>query len=553
MHKKQLTPNQKKVKRIITLQSAVLGILSIASVLPSLFGSGKSVLPSVIMSTALLITIVVNSYNLINTSRILFLLILNIRVLQSLYDVGFTIGAEYWFVVSAALPAFLYSHRKEIKYILGFVILACLFWIYAFTNFKIGILILEDENILTAYISNIILLTLYSFTILILFSKTKIDSYKSLINTNSFLEKAAKDKENFLNTMSHEIRTPLNAISGLSNMILIENTFKENDNDIKKLNDSSKQLLSDLNEVLDQNRNQSQKIALENKPCHLKEILKNFAIEFGKKHANKINLNFIGENSLYLIDKKKLKQLLEILVVKHTNLNNDANITITVKEAPNKMNAGHSSKEEKTTNFEFSVSTKHTFKTFYKTTFTRNNGKNVKKENEKLKTLLQSFGTKIQTSYKYKTYAGKFKIQAKEVTLYPDSLKLQANENLKLTNLKILLVDDNKTNLMVAKFSLLREGMLVETAENGSEAVNLVKNNDYQLILMDLNMPILNGFKATQKIRTFNKKIPILAFTASMFNDIAEDLMFYGFNGLMNKPFDPEQLTNYIKNVIGYE
>ncbi|MEO1254894.1 MAG: response regulator, partial [Bacteroidota bacterium] len=117
---------------------------------------------------------------------------------------------------------------------------------------------------------------------------------------------------------------------------------------------------------------------------------------------------------------------------------------------------------------------------------------------------------------------------------------------------KILLVEDNQMNIMVAEKFLKKWELFVEIAYNGEEGVEKMKNNTYDLVLMDLQMPIMDGYKATRKIRMFDEKTPIIALTASALLKVRQDVMAAGMNDYITKPFDPSELKRkiavYIKN-----
>jgi CheY-like chemotaxis protein len=115
---------------------------------------------------------------------------------------------------------------------------------------------------------------------------------------------------------------------------------------------------------------------------------------------------------------------------------------------------------------------------------------------------------------------------------------------------KILLVEDNLINVMVGKQILEKAKLTVDVANNGLTAVKMVKENKYDLILMDIQMPIMDGYTATVEIRKFNKDIPILALSASVFMEVKDKINESGMNGFIFKPFDPQDLLNQIEEEI---
>ena len=118
-------------------------------------------------------------------------------------------------------------------------------------------------------------------------------------------------------------------------------------------------------------------------------------------------------------------------------------------------------------------------------------------------------------------------------------------------NRKLLVVEDNKVNTMIIKILLNQKGIEFDLAVNGVEAIKLFENNQYDLIMMDLQMPIMNGYTATNKIREVDARIPIIAMSASAFQEAQEYALQNGFNDYIVKPFLPDDLYEIIeKNFI---
>ena len=113
---------------------------------------------------------------------------------------------------------------------------------------------------------------------------------------------------------------------------------------------------------------------------------------------------------------------------------------------------------------------------------------------------------------------------------------------------KVLLVDDNLINLMVGKQILERSKLKVEVAHDGLTALKKTKEQDFDIILMDIQMPIMDGYAATKEIRKFNSTIPILALSANVFMEIKDKIDDCGMNGFIFKPFSPESLLNQIES-----
>jgi CheY-like chemotaxis protein len=115
------------------------------------------------------------------------------------------------------------------------------------------------------------------------------------------------------------------------------------------------------------------------------------------------------------------------------------------------------------------------------------------------------------------------------------------------TGIKVLLVDDNLINVMVGKQILEKEKLKVEIANDGLIAVKKVKEQDFDIVLMDIQMPIMDGYKASKEIRKFNTKIPILAISANVFIEVRDKIDECGMNGFIFKPFTPADLLSQIE------
>jgi CheY-like chemotaxis protein len=111
-------------------------------------------------------------------------------------------------------------------------------------------------------------------------------------------------------------------------------------------------------------------------------------------------------------------------------------------------------------------------------------------------------------------------------------------------------VDDNPVNLLVARKMIEKFGAVVITADNGATAIKLTQSIDFDLILMDLQMPVLDGFGAAREIRNLNYKKPIIALSASAYKEDIENSLDAGMNGHLHKPFTEAELFQVIENNI---
>ena len=115
---------------------------------------------------------------------------------------------------------------------------------------------------------------------------------------------------------------------------------------------------------------------------------------------------------------------------------------------------------------------------------------------------------------------------------------------------KVLLVEDNEINIMVGKQILEKTKLQVDIAYNGLEAVKMAKEINYDIILMDIQMPVMDGYTSALEIRKFNTEIPILALSASVFMEVKDKIFESGMDGFIFKPFDPDDLLEQINTQI---
>ena len=129
--------------------------------------------------------------------------------------------------------------------------------------------------------------------------------------------------------------------------------------------------------------------------------------------------------------------------------------------------------------------------------------------------------------------------------------EIEAKPDLTLLNKKkVLLVEDNKINQMITKKMLENKGIVCIIIDNGEDAVKLMHNHEYDLVLMDVHLPGINGTEATKQIREFDNTVPIIALTAISLDENRETLLSYGMNDVITKPFIPEEFYTIISKYI---
>ena len=171
-----------------------------------------------------------------------------------------------------------------------------------------------------------------------------------------------------------------------------------------------------------------------------------------------------------------------------------------------------------------------------------------------VKNLLELMGSKIQLE----SQLGKgskfwFDVNLPISEEYSESKELKIKKELdfaSLANKKVLVVEDNKINQMITKKILEKNKLVCDVADNGMDAIKLVKANDYDIVLMDIHMPGISGIEATQDIRKFDKELPIIALTAVTIDENLDDFYRAGFNEIIPKPFKTEEFFEKIYRTL---
>lgn len=365
-------------------------------------------------------------------------------------------------------------------------------------------------------------------------------------------EKASKARSEFLSTVSHELRTPLNAINGLTHLLLKEEPKESQLNYLHSLKFSGDYLLTFINEILEINRIESSAVQVERINFNLKKLLhdiQNSQKEQAAKNNNIYSLDIDERIPEVLVgDPTKLSQIFLNLINNALKFTKNGTVTVI---------ATKKYRDEETTTIHFEVvdtgigipedKLESIFDSFSQGSIEINRkyggtglGLNI------VKKLIQILGGKIHLESKI----GKGSTFSFDLTFaisnFTPTLKAPEYDELVFVNKKILLIEDNKINQMITKKMLENKQMLCEVIDNGEDAIEAVKNNYYDLVLMDVHLPGINGTTATEIIRTFDKKTRIVALTAISLNENRESLLSFGMNDVLTKPFDPDDFYRII-------
>lgn len=382
-------------------------------------------------------------------------------------------------------------------------------------------------------------------------------------------KKANEAKTRFLSNMSHDIRTPMNAIIGYTTLALKNDALPEDTKEyLEKIDYSSKHLLSLINDVLDMSRIESGKMDLEPTPGDLvktmDEVYDIFIMQMQAKCLT-YTVDYSGVTDRFAVfDKNRLNRILLNLIsnaMKFTPENGE--IQVTLKETDKSVAGLHYELRVKDNGIGMSPEfAEHIFEAF---------------EREKSKTVSNIQGTGLGMSItkslvdmmngdiRVETEKGKgseFIIHL----IFPEAtedeiaeLKREEKreaEAVDFSGMTLLLVEDNPINKEIAFAILEGAGFHVEYAENGKAALDMIKSSEpgkFDAILMDVQMPVMNGYDATRAIRSLDGEracVPIIAMSANAFADDVQEALAAGMNAHIAKPIDITKMMDTLSSVL---
>jgi PAS domain S-box-containing protein len=369
-------------------------------------------------------------------------------------------------------------------------------------------------------------------------------------------EDAAKAKSLFISSVSHEIRTPLNAIIGLADLMVTEGdltpAMEEN---LRSIKFSSDHLLGIINDVLDFSKLEAGKVGIDkthfNLPQLVKDSLKTVDFKAREKGLNmrvRINPNV---PEAVVSDPSRIKQVLLNLLsnaVKFTHeghidvyakVTEEAGKTCKVRIAVSDTGIGIPDEKQKNVFESFSQAEAHTFRKYGGTGL----GLSISKKLTEL--LGGEMGVKSIEGIG-STFWFELPMEISEQNLSEQTDKLV--ETLKtLSGMKVLLVEDDQMNQFVMSKILKRWDVIVNTADNGKEAIKMLSAAHYDVVLMDVHMPEMDGYEATRMIRSgtsgaLNPRVPIIALTADITNETRALVRESGMNDFLSKPCEQDVL-----------
>ena len=388
---------------------------------------------------------------------------------------------------------------------------------------------------------------------------------EELISAKKVAEKSKEMQSQFLSNMSHEIRTPMNGIIGITRLLQGSELNQEQRHYLNTIIKSSENLMVIINDILDFSKIEAGKIVIEETRFNLDSLLSTVEDIFALKAKEKgIHLSLEKEDDVPTWvhgDSVRLNQILSNLIsnaIKFTEkggvtirtsviMADDTHATLWIRV----KDTGIGIPETKLGSIfqSFVQASSSTTRTYGGTglglTITK---KLIELQNGRLwvRSTVNK-GTIFNFKLRYKIAANEKRDEEKIHALEKKSNDIILNE---LKGIDVLLVEDHPINQMLATRVLKDWGFNVTLAENGLIALDIISKNDFNLVLMDINMPEMDGYMTTKEIRsgkyTQNSEIPIIAMTASAFIGDNQKCFKAGMNDYISKPFNPQDLLEKI-------
>lgn len=384
-----------------------------------------------------------------------------------------------------------------------------------------------------------------------------IETQQNLKTAKEEAERSNRLKSAFLANMSHEIRTPLNAIVGFSELLTSAEDQKERDEFYKIIATNNELLLKLINDILDLSKIEAGYLELKNSPFEINTMFNEISFSLRQRIKEKVELrtNLPCESCWVNLDRNRLIQIVSNFGTNAIKYTHEGNITLGYELIDNGLklyvsDTGAGISEEDQTKV---------FDRFEKLNdFVQGTGLGL----SICKSIAESYGGKVGVS-SVLTKGSLFwcwipckpeKKLSKELLLPDETYMIEetvANEQNISHTKEILIVEDNPSNDLLLT-SMIKGNYLFWHATNGKEALEIVQEHTFDLIFMDLNMPLMDGFEATQKIREFDLKTPIIAVTANAFENERFQALEIGCNDLIIKPIHRESLESILRKYLPY-
>ncbi len=373
-------------------------------------------------------------------------------------------------------------------------------------------------------------------------------------------ENAGAAKTRFMSNMSHELRTPLNAIIGTLHLLIYDHELLQHTDHFKVLKNSSEHMLQLVNEVLDFSKLNAGKLELINEPFDftltLKQVTASFTTATRQKNIQLFtDIDCMPPGRKVAGDEMRLRQVLLNLLSNAVKFTEAGTVTVQAKIQNTDANGALIYFAVADTGIGIAPEKLH----LIFESFTQVDAETTRKYGGSglglsiCKELIKKMGGRLQVTSRagmgscfYFTLHMPFQ-QEKNMAAPAEHVPGPGN----LNGIKVLLVEDNAFNMKIARRFLDSWGADTDPAENGMVAWELFQQKAYDLLLIDLEMPRMDGRQLLTRIRNMNKSIPAIAFTATVYENMHDDLQRHGFSACLHKPFRPDELLRNILNQLG--
>jgi signal transduction histidine kinase/CheY-like chemotaxis protein len=420
----------------------------------------------------------------------------------------------------------------------------------------------NKKNVFTGLIRNFTYIKgIKQYQVLSIMDISAIEKPEHTIKTSSdnFNNSSTKTKTRFLSSISHELRTPLNGIIGTANLILAEKNIPEN---IKTMLNqqlySSEHMLCIINDILDFSKIESGKMELSRQSFNLLDAL-NYLVKSFENQFTKSKIGLVFNYAPELADMHIISDVVKLRQVLYNLLSNALKFTlegsVVLDVVIEKNDTGSAAITFKVTDTGIGIKKEKQLEIFEG--FAQVHDDNLKRRfggtglgltiSEKLVNL---FGGKIKVESDLGKGASFYFTATfdKDLQLAKHLIKEETYvQPVDIRGVRVLVVEDNEVNVTILERFLQKWGIRIKEATNGIHALELLKFHKFDLILMDLEMPEMNGYDAVKIIRQKDTSIPIIAFTATLLDNMDSLITNDGFDDYILKPFRPADLKSKIE------
>lgn len=394
----------------------------------------------------------------------------------------------------------------------------------------------------------------------------RINSEKELEKAKNLAEESVRIKEQFLANMSHEIRTPMNGIIGLSNVLQKTPLSPDQRKYLNAIRTSADNLLVIINDILDFSKIQAGKVTFEETTFNLPEVIRHImAVLEVRAHERFNSLHYTIDNNVpehVTGDPVRLSQILNNLIGNAIKFTEHGSVCLTISCMK---------QTDDETLLQFSVSDtgigipEDKLETIFESFTQASNDTTRKYGGTGLgltisRRFVELQGGKIEVKSRYGkgslfSFTIPFRLCEKNDTSHPDeegnAEKAPCAEE--LGKLNVLLAEDNEINQLLVSQLMSDWNFNLDVVENGKQALEKLSEKDYDLVLMDMQMPVMTGYEAIEQIRQSDSTLqtmPVIALTAHATSGEVEKCLAAGANAYVSKPFDPDELLLKIAELL---